>query len=187
MSEPCKNPPGYTPVYKALQRVHKHKFPDGIYRDVEPGEPIPGAENWSNPHLWCKRGVVARIDGRESSPHDPHGPYVPPHALTEEDVAHIAEIKRQKLEGTYEGPGMWNKLSPSQIEELAKQPQAATDPTPAEMDATPVVTNPASAKSLADLKAMSRGELVKYAESKDIKLNGNEDKHALIGKLTSGC
>ena len=185
MSEPYKNPPGYTPIYKALQRVHGHKFPDGIYRDVEPGEPIPGAENWSNPHLWCKRGVVARIDGRESSPHDPHGPYVPPHALTEEDVAHIAEIKRQKLAGTYEGPGMWNKLTPAQAEALAKQPQAATDPTEEEMDNTPDVL-PAAPKSVAELKSMARGELVKYAENMEVKLNGNEDKHGIIAKLTAG-
>ena len=79
---------------------------------------------------------------------------------------------------------MWNKLTPAQAEALAKQPQAATDPTEEEMDNTPDLP-PAAPKSVAELKSMARGELVKYAETMTIKLNGNEDKHGIIAKLTA--
>ena len=184
MTEPFKNPPGYQPVYRALKPLNRVKCPDGIYRDINPGEPVPGAENWHNPHLWAKRMFLERIDGKPSSVNDPHGPYEPPHALTEEDVARIAEHKRKMLAGEPDEPPVWEKSNPMVEEDLSKQPSAVRDPNPAEMDVVPQVV-PASPKSLEGLRSMSRGELFKLAQKQNLKVNGRESVDDLAKALMS--
>lgn len=172
----------YKPVYRALKPLNRVKGPDGIYRDIMPGEDVPGAENWHNPHLWCKRGFIERIDGKPSTANDPHGPYVPPHALTDEDVARIAEHKRKALAGEPEEPPSWEKSSPQEMEELSKKPTAARDPSNTEMDMVPSVT-PAAPQGLEALRQMSRGELYKLAKKKNLKINGHESVEELSKAL----
>lgn len=172
----------YQPVYRALRTLNRVKFPDGTYHDVQPGEPVPGAENWPNPHLWCKRLFIERIDGRPSSPMDPHGPYVPPHSLTEEEIAEIADRQKRKLAGEVFDPPVWDRPTPQQAEEFSRQPSAIREPTKVEMDATPKNV-PASAKSLQELAALKRGELFKLAKESKIKVNGSENREQLARML----
>ena len=179
-------PKGYQPVYRAVKRIERHKCFDGKYRDFEPGEPIPGAETWSNPYLWCKRNFIERIDGKQATQNEPHGPYIPPHALTEEDVQHIAELKRKKLAGEDTGSPQWMKSTPQENEEYSRRPQAARDPSKAEMEAVPAVQNPASQKSLDELRALTRGELFRLVKEKgNIKVNGSESKDELAKALSA--
>ena len=170
-------------IYKADKPLSRVKYPDGTYHDLEIGEPVPGAENWPNTGLWVKRGFISRIDGL---PHDPavHGPYVPPHSLTDDEAKEILDRKKRQLAGEDVSPPRWEKSSPSELEALARQPSVARDPSGAEMDATPK-TEPASAQTLDELQQLTRGELFRLAKASNIKINGNDSKEALAKALST--
>ena len=165
----------YTPIYKAMMSM-RVKFPDGKYRDVQPGEPVPGAEKWNNPALWLKRGFIARIDGKVDEPCN-RGPYVPPRSLTPEDL-------EEQLASPERRPSPFPAAGPATIGPSQGTPAAVTDPTEREFgEVAQEVPPEIDAKAFKDLKARTRAELIKIAESMDVKVNDSDSKADIARSL----
>jgi hypothetical protein len=186
---PYKAPAGYVAPYRALKVLKRLKHPDGVYRDVMPGQDAPGAESWPNPYLWVKRGFIERKDGAEVKWGE-GAEYQPPVPVTD---AHLKKVEKDMQAWEQNGtpdPPVWGK---SQIGPGKDQEPAVRDPDDAEIDAALAKrpkAKPVDPKKLAKLQAMSKAKLVKLANSlqgdgdvKMLKINGVEDKNAIIRKL----
>jgi hypothetical protein len=160
------------PVYEAFIAM-RVKRPDGIYVDLSPGEPIPAGvvESWPDPQALFKRKHFGRIDGM---PLDPHlrGKYIPPRALTEDDLD-------RHLEAAPPRPGHAHEP----IGPVDGKQSAARNFSDQELDAPPPETKPASPERLAELQNKTRRELINFAAQTGVHVAGNESKDALISAL----
>lgn len=174
------------PVYRACIGM-RIKFPDGIYRDIGPGTPIPRAttDHWNNPALWVKRGHVARIDGKPE-PLGAHGPYEPPRTVCGEDLRIVFE--RQALGMPDSRP---RSLFPgSTSADIGPRPgtaSAAHDPSDAELDQVPPPAAPVDPALIAELQAKSRKELIKLAEALEVDVRSAGGKDDVISAIAAAA
>jgi hypothetical protein len=149
---------------------------DGKYVDLNPGDAIPGAENWPNPHLWAKRGHIARIDGKPVEAMK-GGPYEPPREATIEDF-------KRGQNATASGPRFPGAAAEDIGPGKGKTP-AIRDPSEEEMGEVKHEASKIDPKELEALQERSRKELLKLAEQKGLKLNGSEPKDIIARSILS--
>jgi hypothetical protein len=181
----------YRPLYRALISM-RHKLPtipgvsvkfpsgedvelNGEYRNLNPGDPIPGAEKWPNPYLWWKRKYIERLDGKDVQA-GRHGDYVPPQPSTEEDT-------RRALEPGPRRESPFQKAGPGDIGPSKDSIPAVVDPSDEEMDAPTPEAQPIDPSILREMSARSRKELLSLAEKAGLKINGNESKADIAKSL----
>jgi len=166
----------YRPQYKALISMSV-KFPDGTYRDLAPGDPIPGAEKWNNPFLWAKRGHIARIDGKPVE-YGSRGSYEPPRPTTTED------IKRVLSKPGHDG-SPFPKAGPETIGPGEGQTPSIVDPSDREMDRKPKQAEKIDQKVIDELQARSRKELLDLAKQVNLRVNASDSKEDIARALLS--
>ena len=173
------------PVYRACIGM-RIKFPDGIYRDIGPGDLIPRAttDRWNNPALWVKRGHVARIDGKPEPP-GAHGPYDPPRTVCSEDVKIVLE--RRTGMPDFRPRSLFLKASPADIGPRPGTASAAHDPSEAELDQVPPVAAPIDPAIIAELQAKSRKELIKLAEALEVDVRSAGGKDDVITAIAAAA
>lgn len=173
------------PVYRACIGM-RIKFPDGIYRDIAPGSPIPRAttDRWNNPALWVKRGHVARIDGKPE-PLGAHGPYEPPRPVTSEDVKIVLE--RRAGMPDFRPRSLFPGSSPADIGPRTGTASEAHDPSDAELDQVPPVVTPVDPALIAELQGKSRKELIKLADALDVDVHSAGGKDDVISAIAAAA
>jgi hypothetical protein len=149
------------------------KRPDGVYVDLAPGDAIPAGvvESWPDPQVLFKRRHFCRFDGANLDP-NVRGKYVPPRALTDEDIDRNLEPAPSRPGGSHEPVGpVDGKVSAARV---------ITDQ---ELDTKPANVKPASAEKIAELQSKSRRELMNLAAQSNVRVGGSESKDELVRSL----